>query len=247
MQQLAHHDESVFPLPPGERGFRAVPRQLPLHAFAWHDEYAEGRDEVEAFIRERFAEVYAARINRFMPCLLSIRHDGGLTGAVGLRPAGEGKLFLEQYLSLPVEQAVASITHTPVHRHQIVEIGNLGALHHGVSQLLFLALGSTLQAAGCRWLVFSATGQVASMVHKVNLPTHVLCDADPLRLADPVSDWGSYYHTAPQVMVGDIQGAFASLARRPLLASALALFQPVAEQLAAELLKRQPVSVGGVA
>lgn len=248
MQQYACQNAEPFPAQAPKQpvsaghGFRAVSRQLPLHAFAWHDEQADGREAVESFIRDRFAEVYSARLSTFMPCLLSIRHDADLTGAVGLRPAGEGRLFLEQYLRQPVEQAVAAVARAPVNRHQIVEIGNLAAQHLGVSQLLFLALGSLLQAAGCRWLVFSATGPVARMVDKVNLPTHVLCEADPSRLAGPVADWGSYYETAPQVMVGDIQTAFATMTRRPGLAAALALFGPVAEQLAAELLQRQGAS-----
>ncbi|MFX5141988.1 thermostable hemolysin, partial [Acinetobacter baumannii] len=88
-------------------------------------------------------------------------------------------------------------------------------------------------------MVFSATGQVAAMVDKVGLPTRALALADPARLTGSVDDWGSYYESAPRVMVGDVQAAFAALSLQPALAAALALIAPLAHPMAEHLRRRQ--------
>ena len=57
----------------------------------------ERRAQVEAFIRQRFAERYEARVRHFMPRLLGLEaSDASLHGAVGYRSAGEFPLFLER-------------------------------------------------------------------------------------------------------------------------------------------------------
>lgn len=222
-----------------DRALRGMSRQISRLDIDWHDVPSLARDEVEAFIRRRFSDAYDARISRFLPCLISLSDADGPCGAVGLRPAGESRLFLEQYLDQPVEQAVAGMACGPVARDSIVEIGNLGSRDAGASLLLFLTLGSVLEAAGCRWMVFSATGQVATMVEKVGLPTRTLASADPVRLTGSVDDWGSYYESAPRVMAGDVQAAFAALSLQPALAAALALISPLAHPMAEHLRRRQ--------
>lgn len=55
-----------------------------------------------------------------MPCLLSLEdRSGQLLGAVGLRSAGSGPLFLERYLQQPAEQVIAAqrVTHAPQRTH----------------------------------------------------------------------------------------------------------------------------------
>ena len=61
-----------------------------------------GRRALEACISDRFARQYGARIEQFLPFLLSLNVAGQLGAVAGLRLARQSELFLEQYLEVPV-------------------------------------------------------------------------------------------------------------------------------------------------
>lgn len=225
-----------------DRIARLLSRQLAQHAVSWHDEGSNGRNAVEDYIRARFARAYDAHVGHFMPALLALRQQDTLVAALGLRPAAEGPLFLERYLDRPVEQSLAAALRQPVPRDGIIEIGNLAADHHGASLMLFLTLGNLMRSAGYRWLVFSATPQVAGMMAKLHLDTRLLAPADPARLGHEASDWGSYYQTRPQVLVGDMDSVFAAEPCDPLQITPLRLFKDTGSALAGHLQQRHQLS-----
>ena len=99
------------------------------------------RGELEHYVRLAFAHKHGAAVRTFMPTLLSFRdHADSLRGVAGLRGAHEDRLYLEQYLDIPVECALTaalaetSSRHTinapvrkevsPIERAAIVEVGN---------------------------------------------------------------------------------------------------------------------------
>ena len=87
------------------------------------------RNEIENFIRVRFAERYGAKIEHFMPCLLGLENAAGqLQAAVGIRGADAGELFLERYLKRPIEQEITAGNGRYLLRSAIVEVGNLAAV-----------------------------------------------------------------------------------------------------------------------
>lgn len=222
-----------------DRIARLLSRQLAQHAVSWHDEGSLDRDVVEDYIHARFARAYDAHVGHFMPALLGLRQHGELVAALGLRPAAEGPLFLERYLDQPVEQSLAAALRQPVPRDGIIEIGNLAADHHGASLMLFFTLGNLMRSAGYRWLVFSATPQVAAMMTKLHLATRLLAPADPARLGHEAADWGRYYQTCPQVLVGDMDSVFAAEPDDLNRTTPLRLFADTGAALAPQLLQRR--------
>lgn len=164
------------------------------------------RKQLETFIEQRFAEHYAARVRHFMPCLLGLHADDGtLQAALGVRCARQGALFLERYLDEPVEQRIAALSGGALPaRGQIAEVGNLAALGAGHARLLIVALTELLAVAGFRWVAFTGTPLLLNSFHRLGLSPLHLGAADPQRMGDELADWGSYYATGPQVMVGDI-------------------------------------------
>ncbi len=105
--------------PPG-RGFR-------LDAVGPH---AAGRSELEDYVRAAFLAKHGAVVRSFMPTLLAFRDRASvLRGVVGIRGAHEERLYLEQYLDRPVEDALATALAARgvegVHRARIAEVGNL--------------------------------------------------------------------------------------------------------------------------
>ncbi|OHC27491.1 MAG: thermostable hemolysin [Pseudomonadales bacterium RIFCSPLOWO2_12_59_9] len=163
------------------------------------------RSEIENFIRVRFAEHYGAKIEHFMPCLLGLENAAGqLQAAVGIRGADAGELFLERYLSRPIEQEITAGNGRYLKRSEIVEVGNLAAVGAGHARLLIVALTDVLVALGFRWVTFTGTTTLLNSFQRLGLSPLSLGLADPACMGAELGAWGSYYATAPQVMVGDI-------------------------------------------
>jgi hypothetical protein len=169
------------------------------------------RSRVEAFIEDIYARSYRSLIARHYPTLMNVHDEcGSVIAAIGLRPADEGRLFLESYLKQSVETVISEAIGFPVPRDKIVEIGNLASAGKGASVFLFVTLAAYLRQQGLTYAVVTATkslrGSFALFGFEFRLAT-----ADPAVLPDSGASWGSYYRNDPRVVVGAIQPAFAKL------------------------------------
>lgn len=166
----------------------------------------EARQQLQAFIAARYAQMYSARVSAFLPQLFALQDAAGeLLAAFGLRPARSQTLFLENYLDVPIEQALALASGRPVSRSEVVEVGNLAGRHAGALRLLIPLLGDLLQQAGYRWVVFTGNARLINGFERLGIPLAPLAAARPERLPeDARADWGCYYDFAPTVMAGDI-------------------------------------------
>lgn len=172
------------------------------------------RAETEAFIAQVYRARYGAELTRFLPHLLAFHNDlAGLQAAVGLRCGNAGPLFVEQYLDLPADAAIAQVIGAPVMRNQLVEVGNFGALTAGDARELILHLTCWLHSAGFRWVLFAATRQLRNAFDRLHLATVELADASAARLTDDHNQWGRYYDAQPKLMFGDIAAGHAYLLR----------------------------------
>lgn len=163
------------------------------------------RNAAQSFVRNVYQEAFNASINHFYPLLLAIHspnvaHD--FTAVAGLRPAVGGQLFLEQYLSCPIDELLNT------DRHRIIEIGNLAPSTIGQSRWLIATLNAFMVAAGFSHVVFTAVPKLKNTFRRMGLPLTKLADADASVL--PVSErdsWGTYYQSAPEVFVGKLYKA----------------------------------------
>lgn len=183
---------------------------LRLVEFALHPRGAPQRTEVEGYIGARFARRHGACISHFLPFLITQRQAGRVCAAVGLAPGSAGPMFAENYLSGPIEQLVTDADGRAPHRADILEIGNLVSSWRGSSLLLFIFLSELTDRLGFRWVLFTATSQVVELLGKLEYAPRVLANADPQRIADAGTSWGSYYQRNPQVMFGEVQPAVAN-------------------------------------
>ncbi len=180
--------------------FRPQPPQV-LHAAVG----ATRRDEVEDFIRQVFVRQYNARIPSFAPNLMMVEHAGRVRAAAGWRGAAAGGLYLERYLDEPVEHVLAGATGQAIGRERIVEVGNLASDRPGASMDVIRTLARHLDQLGYEWVVFTATNELIGIFRRLGLPLLALTLADPARLGEEASAWGSYYDTAPIVVAGRIR------------------------------------------
>ncbi len=159
------------------------------------------RPDLEEFVRRRFERTHGAQVRSFMPTLLSIEdRSGQRVGVIGFRCAAEGPLYLEQYLDLPIERAIAAGAVTlPPARRDIVEIGNLACPTGRAGLLAISVLPAYLAARGYAWIAFTATRTVRRLLDELDAPHFELAEAREARVAAAPDDWGSYYAQEPRV------------------------------------------------
>lgn len=160
----------------------------------------EQRQEIERFIQRLFRRAYGAMVNHFPPHLLSIRQDGRILAALGLRPAEDVPLFLETYLEKPIENRLAEKLSRPIDRSGIIEVGNLASAHGGGARALIITLTAYLKGADYEWAVFTATPSVRNNFAKLGIELIPLILADKSRLGESQYAWGSYYDQSPVVV-----------------------------------------------
>ncbi|WP_261977538.1 thermostable hemolysin [Marinobacter sp. F3R11] len=170
---------------------------------------------VTEFIRRRFLQAYGAEPSLRIPLLLALTSaQGALLAAVGVRSAAQERLFLEDYLTVPVE----SVMPVPdIARDRIAEIAHLAGVEAGVSRHLFASLTVWLQAAGYDWVVCTGTDQLRNSFHRMGIATRVLAKADPASLPDGGAGWGRYYDHQPVVMAVKVADSLSSLKQTGLL------------------------------
>lgn len=196
---------------------------------------SDERQKLEACIAQKFERDYSARIQQFLPYLLSLSTGDQLGAVLGLRAARQSSLFLEQYLPDRIEQSIARAFLTPVDRGQIVEIGNLASAIPGTACILFAVLASVLQQAGFRWVVCTATPRVHEMLGKLQFPSRSIGIADPACLGPEARKWGDYYASCPQIIAGDARVAAQQVASDPSLALLSRRFAKPIGEIAASL------------
>ncbi len=180
---------------------------------------------VAGFIRRRFLQAYGADPALRIPQLLALTTgQGTLLAAVGVRNAGQERLFLEDYLAVPVETVMPV---AGVERQTVAEIAHLAGVEAGVSRYLFASLSVWLNSAGYDWVVCTGTDQLRNSFHRLGIATQVVANADPARLPDGGAGWGRYYNHHPVVMAIRVSEGIAALRQ----AGLLRLIQPVAPAL----------------
>ncbi len=196
---------------------RREKRLMPVVQVGLFESTTLGRDQVQQYIQHQFKAVYGATVSEFLPFLFTTQNAEGLTSVVGCQPAAtKDPLFLEAYLPQPVEQCLTGLFDDEVTRDDIIEVGNLVAGKLGASHLLFVLLAAIMDKAAYRWVVFTATEQVRQIMEKLHLQPHYLTEATAADLGDKGRDWGQYYVSHPQVVVGDLNEAMATLRQDPM-------------------------------
>ena len=167
------------------------------------DERHAQREELENFVRAAFARKHGARVCSFLPSMFATRNEAGqLCGVAGYRCAGGESLFLERYLSEPIERAIQTASGRQVSREHIVEVGNLAGVSCRAAVRLVLQLPQLLLTRGQQWIVFTATDAMRHLLAGYGAPLIELAPADASRVTGLGDEWGRYYQTDPRVMAG---------------------------------------------
>ena len=116
-----------------------------------HQPDGAGREQIEQFIYRVYKKSYGASVQSYAPVLLSLADESGrITAAAGYRIASTGPLFLENYLSAPIESLIR--THASVPRGRIAEVGHLSSEQSGAGRRLIKLIGWHLADLGLQWV-----------------------------------------------------------------------------------------------
>lgn len=182
------------------------------YQFEWVTKSHPDREHLQTFIADTFYKTYGADVHHFSDILVGCRdHNGQWLAALGFSTITDKKVFLEQYLDLSLEQEISAHVGENTSRNEIVEVGNLAAIHAGAGRTLIITMTRYLNAQGFKWVAFTATHNLLNSFKRLRIKLTQLAEADPKRLADEGKNWGTYYDTKPQVMFGDIASGYAQL------------------------------------
>lgn len=204
---------SAIPNPAGFDAFAAasvasnadtpLPQRLPGLGVRRVERADPDRAVFERMLADRYRRVFGARLSSFMPSLLTLSDAAGeLLAIMGLREADGDRLFVEDYLDEPAEQAVARLLATPVPRRTLVEVGNLAVFGEGRGRAIVAAATRALVDQGYRHVILAATRELRAVFARLGLSALTVGPARPERLGARAQDWGHYYDTEPMVLCG---------------------------------------------
>lgn len=174
------------------------------------------RQTLEGFIQDGFKKSHGAHIRDFLPVLVGVGR-GKPEAALGIRK-GSAPLFVEQYLSAPLE-TVLERHYLAVPREKTAEIGNLYSASPRFTIPLLLATAMAMCEQGVELLVFTATDKLRQLLMNNGVKLSVLANADPIRLGPSQTHWGRYYDSQPQVVAFSLQETFALFAKNNTLSA----------------------------
>lgn len=225
---ITFHIEALKPLP--VRGGQTAISELTVCASTQSAQH----QLTQNFIKQVYEVSHKAKLSYFMPllfsgfsapynCLDASTNTFIPSVAIGLKPVTQSAVFLEQYLSAPIDVAITQIAGKPVARERIVEIGNLASQSAGNARLMIAFLVfylSTVDLEGpqtCQpnistkadWAVCTGTNAVRHILASMGIESHVIAKATIEALTSPEeqSSWGSYYDNNPLVLAIDVAKA----------------------------------------
>lgn len=188
-----------------------------FEAYELRESFGAERARAEHFIAERYKRDFDARVEAFMPRLFSLcataagGQEAGIEGALGLRNA-QGRLFVEQYLDVPIEEAIRTATGQTIERASIVEVGHFAGLRPGTMRTMILLLADRLHREGAAWVSFAGTRALCNAFLRMHLGPIALCPATCDRLPEASRGaWGTYYRNDPWVYVGPVHDGVRAL------------------------------------
>ena len=184
-----------------------------LYKLEWVTKQHPERESLQSFIATTFYKTYGADVHHFSDILVGCKDaQGQWLAALGFSELTDKKSFVEQYLDAPLEINIEAQVKEHTARQQIVEVGNLAAVHAGAGRALIINMTRFLHEQGYKWVTFTATRTLLNSFKRLGIKLFQLAEADPSRLQDGGKNWGPYYSTQPQVMFGDIASGYEKLA-----------------------------------
>lgn len=168
-----------------------------------------GRLAAERLIADQYKAHFGIEIAVDYPVLFSLQQQSGeMISTVGIRCAGDGPLFLEQYLNRSIEQELERGGLGRHQRHSVVELGSLASVNRRASLYLISAMAAYMHAKDYAVATVTGTERLRRMFSLFELDLTKLASASRSQLKNPDADWGTYYDDDPQVLAASVPHCF---------------------------------------
>ncbi len=165
----------------------------------------EDRLNIEEFIKTAFQKKYNAKISFFYPNFIVVYKNQTLVGVLGWQKGNNNKFFLECYLEHNIENVIKTKIGIDLKRDEIIEIGNLATIDSYASFCLFAHVFNNLNTLSSKFIVFTATRSLLSILIKMKITTYILSEAKSSCLnKEDITNWGSYYEHKPIVIASPL-------------------------------------------
>lgn len=169
---------------------------------------SSNRTKVEEFIKGIFFKHHQATLKAFMPTLLSTQDAfGNISSSVGIRNLNKQSVFLEQYLSEPIEKIISDFAQQNISRNSIAEVGNLACGSSVNSKNIIIMLVHHFFHQNKSWAVCTGTTMIQIILKKLGIHYKYIDRAKPERLIDDKDCWGTYYENNPCVLAVNVNHA----------------------------------------
>ena len=192
--------ELTLPASPAPQGCGRIPR----NTFSVVEHDSVERASLEARVRSGFGMHFDACIEGFMPRFAHYRHTSGATGVIGIRRAADEPLFLENYLSVPVETVIEEVTGALIARDRIAEVGQFVVDDRDIVPSFFRDLVPFLVRNDFDWVCFTGTDRIRALLARIGFHGLPLARAEETRVRHSGDRWGRYYDFDPVVILGKL-------------------------------------------
>ncbi len=145
--------------------------------------------------------------------VVTLTRSGEVACATGIRCHDES-FFSQQYLDLPVNDALSRRSGLDVAPQAILEVGGLACTSPFAAFPTLQAVFKWGRERGIDWGLFTATEEVRRLIKRARIQPLLLAKAEPHRVQNP-SQWGDYYDHDPWVCAfrDPVQSAEAAMLR----------------------------------
>lgn len=140
-----------------------------------------------------------------MPRFALYEHESGATGVIGVRRAADERLYLERYLTWPIEDTIRNVAGRAVSRNAIAEeVGQFVVDEPQIAADFFRDLVPLLIGQGFDWVCFTGTHKIRAILRRIGFKGMPVARGDVGAARECGNDWGSYYDNDPVVIVGKL-------------------------------------------
>lgn len=165
------------------------------------------RKDVEAFVKASYKKHFSANLNTFFPLILTVinTNDDSIVGALGLRYAGEEKLFSECYLPESIEDFIFAHEDGTINRNKIIELGNFVVKNRTDIKAVLPLVAQFIKSLDVDWAIYTLTRPIKSYFNKFGIELNFLHDAKIKDVNGAATDWGRYYNFNPAVYYSSVK------------------------------------------
>jgi len=181
--------------------------------------------DVELFVEQMYKKIYNATIYSHYSNFIGITNNNKIVSVLGFRYAKNKRLFLEQYLTQPIELLLSNkLKISTINREHIIEIGSFVSQDSFATLLMLEQLIIYLKKQNIHYVCVTVTKHLERYFKIMGIKGIRMSAAKYNNLHTNINDWGNYYEHKPNVFFVKTKDLYV-IKKSPLLISNKSLYE----------------------